>query len=46
MSHRVANTRAKDALGWVPKYVDARQGWVAVERERHAGARDTEGGAA
>ena len=45
MSQRVANARAKDALGWMPEYVDARRGWVAVAAERLAGACDTKGGA-
>jgi nucleoside-diphosphate-sugar epimerase len=44
-SQRVANARAKDALGWTPQYVDARRGWVAVAAARQAGARDTRGGA-
>jgi hypothetical protein len=37
-SQRVANAKFRDASGWSPRFPSARDGWVAVAREREVAA--------
>jgi hypothetical protein len=30
-SHRVSNTKFKEATGWSPRYPSAREGWLSKE---------------